>query len=174
MKNMRWALIALVLGLSAAGCSVFQGEDGSVEGRIADYNGIGYYYNFEIYIVDGYDTGIPDEAQWNEYYEIDPDTYAFDAYSYNYYGYYDGYRVTYKVTADKGAFLRDGKDKQFTITLYPSYATETGLKITGNGGVSETKPDGSVVFNNGTITVEARIKKLDKLPEGAVKLDIKE
>jgi hypothetical protein len=177
MKNMRWALAALVLGLTVAGCSVLTGEDGIVEGRLVDYNGTGTYYNFDLYTVTGYDPGFPDPFTWGEYAEIDPGTYKFNVYPYYYssgYSYLTGYQVTYKVTAEKGGFLTDGKDKKFTITLEPTDAYQTGLKISGTGGVSETQPDGSVVFKNGAITVEASIRKLGKLPEGAVKLNSNE
>lgn len=170
----RWDAIALVLVIGAAvmGCSVFMGEDGKAYGQLSIVTGYGLY---ESKIVESYDgsSGLPDSFYLDTKYEYDDGDYDF------YYRLTDGYSymsnfqyVEFTVEVNKGAILKDGKDKNFTMLLdWYDYDTP-GLKIIGDNGVSTIQEDGSMVYSNGELSITAKNTRVNELPNGAVPLRV--
>lgn len=116
--RVRVGIAALVLGtaLLAASC----GKDGSIYGSIS----------WDGYLSMGSFEGFPSSGSSNTYYKINEGTYniyyTLTDLTYYYPGYYVPghatdetlyYSCTYTVTANKGSFLSDGKDKSFDLYL---------------------------------------------------------
>jgi len=118
----------VMLVFAAALLAVSCGKDGGIYGAL-NADGVPY----------GYVGGFPASISPNVYYKISEGTYEVAYYVFYLGAYYPAtgyYYSTYTVTADKGSFLSDGKDKYFD--LYLGY---DGLYKSGEVRSAATPPD---------------------------------
>jgi hypothetical protein len=173
MKKVKWAIIAVLIALSASGCNMLMGKDGVVYGKLT-YDSS--YYIEGIWTYSGMSMGFPTSGTFGTYYKIAPGTYGFVYQLYDYYYYYGYYYdysdyiyVTYTVKANEGKLFTDGDDKYFELYLgwYNYYIY--GMNTAGKGKVA---PEGDVVvYKDDAVTVTASFKPMKELPAGATKVD---